>query len=147
MEDYLNEIKSNIDVYIKAVSGKKAKDILIIDLRGLSYIADFFVICTGMSSRQVSSVGEFILYELKKADIKPLGFEGIAEGHWVLLDYTDVVIHVFYEPIRTFYNLEGLWPDARKIRITSDSDGLIVYEVDNKHNENIYKKFKTEIIL
>jgi len=64
---------------------------------------------------QVTAIAEFVQRELKSKGIYPLGIEGLREGHWVLMDYADVIIHIFYEPIRTFYDLEGLWADAKRI--------------------------------
>jgi len=103
--------------YVKAVLGMKAFDVIVLDVRGLVSFADTFIICSGRSHRQVSAIGEFVEKELKGKGMKPLGVEGLRQGHWVLMDYGDVVIHVFYEPIRTFYDLEGLWSDARRIEI------------------------------
>ena len=105
--------------YVKAVKGKKATDLVVLDVRGLTSIADFFIICSGSSNRQVMAIAEFIQIYLKKHGIKPLGIEGIKEGHWVLLDYGHVIIHVFYEPLRSFYDLEGLWTDAKRITTNS----------------------------
>jgi ribosome-associated protein len=107
-----------LDRYVKAVLGMKAFDVVVLDLRGLASFADAFIICSGRSHRQVSAIAEFVERDLKAHGIKPLGIEGLREGHWVLMDYGDVVIHVFYEPIRIFYDLEGLWSDARRIEYT-----------------------------
>ena len=104
-----------VDVYVEAVLSMKAFDVVVLDLHGLTSFADTFIICSGRSHRQVSAIAEFVEKNLKEKGIKPLGIEGLREGHWVLMDYGDVVIHVFLEPIRTFYDLEGLWSDARRI--------------------------------
>jgi len=103
------------DLYIKAALGKKAMDLVVLDVRKLSSIADVFIICSGRSNRQVSAIAEHVQVDLKKHGIVPLSVEGKKEGHWVLLDYGHVVIHVFYEPVRSFYDLEGLWIDADRI--------------------------------
>ena len=105
-----------LDPYVNAVLGMKVLDVVILDVRGLASFADTFIICSGRSHRQVSAIAEFVEQHLKGQGIKPLGVEGLREGHWVLMDYGDVVIHVFYEPIRTFYDLEGLWSDAKRIQ-------------------------------
>ncbi|MFH2047175.1 MAG: ribosome silencing factor [Pseudomonadota bacterium] len=110
------EITPSFDLYIKAVLGKKAEDILALDLRGLTSLADAFIICTGSSNRQVTAIAEFIERFMKKSGIKALSVEGKNEGQWVLLDYGDVVIHVFYDTVRQFYDLEGLWSDAKRIK-------------------------------
>ncbi|MFH2065695.1 MAG: ribosome silencing factor [Pseudomonadota bacterium] len=101
--------------YVTAVLGKKIKGLTVLDVRKLTSIADVFMICSGSSNRQVTSIGEHIRRELKKNGIKPYHMEGIKEGQWVLLDYGNVIIHVFYEPVRSFYDLDGLWEDAGKI--------------------------------
>jgi ribosome-associated protein len=81
----------------------------------LTSFADVFIICSGRSNRQVSAIVDFIKTDLKKHNIKPLSIEGARDGHWVLMDYGHVIIHVFYEPVRQFYDLEGLWTDARRM--------------------------------
>jgi ribosome-associated protein len=106
-----------VDPYVKAVLSMKALDVVVLDLQGLISFADSFIICSGRSHRQVSAIAEFVEQNLKAKGIKPLGIEGLREGHWVLMDYGDVVIHVFFEPIRIFYDLEGLWSDARRIEV------------------------------
>ena len=90
-------------------------DLVVLDVRELTSVSDIFIICGGRSNRQVSAIAEHIQVNLKKHAIKPLSVEGKKEGHWVLLDYGHVIIHVFYEPVRTFYDLEGLWIDAKRI--------------------------------
>ena len=104
-----------LDLYIKAVLGKKAINVVALDVAELTSYADVFIICSGSSNRQVSAIADFIQTDLKKHKIKPLSVEGTQDGHWVLLDYGHVIIHVFYEPVRQLYDLEGLWIDARRI--------------------------------
>jgi len=104
-----------LDFYIKAVLEKKAQDLIVLDVRGLTDIADVFIICSGRSNRQVNAIADAAVASLKNHKIKPLSVEGTREGHWVLLDYGHVIIHVFYEPIRKFFDLEGLWADAKRI--------------------------------
>ena len=110
-----NSLDLTLDLYINAVMGKKALDLVVLDLRELTSFSDIFIICSGRSNRQVSAIAEYVQVNLKKHDIKPLSVEGKKEGHWVLLDYGHVIIHVFYEPVRAFYDLEGLWIDAKRI--------------------------------
>ena len=104
-----------LDLYVKAVLGKKALNVVVLDVAELTSYADVFIICSGRSNRQVGAIAEFIKTDLRKHKIKPLSIEGTRDGHWVLLDYGHVIIHVFYEPVRQFYDLEGLWTDARRI--------------------------------
>jgi ribosome-associated protein len=105
----------SLDLYINAVSEKKAQKLIVLDVRGLTSIADVFIICSGQSNRQVNAIADAAVASLKKHKIKPLSVEGTREGHWVLLDYGHVIIHVFYEPIRKLFDLEGLWVDAKRI--------------------------------
>jgi len=109
----------SLDLYVKAALGRKALGLVVLDVRELTSVADVFIICSGRSNRQVTAIAEFIITELKKAGKKPLSVEGKKEGHWVLLDYGHVIIHVFYESVRNFYDLEGLWVDAKRIKTKS----------------------------
>ena len=104
----------------KAALEKKALDVTVLDLSGLTVIADYFVICSGESTTQVKAVAEFIEQELAKKRIRPLGVEGAAHSHWILLDYVDVIIHVFEKETRAYYNLEKLWMDAKVAEINED---------------------------
>lgn len=115
----MSDVDPAVDLYVKAALGKKASGLLVLDVRGLTSIADIFIICSGRSNRQVSAIGEHIQTELKEKGIRPIGVEGMQDGHWVLLDYGHVIIHVFYESTRNFYNLEGLWADAERIETPS----------------------------
>jgi ribosome-associated protein len=109
----------SLDLYIKAILARKAIDVVVLDVADLTSYADIFIICSGRSNRQVNAIADFIKTELKKHKIRPLGVEGTKDGHWVLLDYGHVIIHVFYEPVREFYDLEGLWADAKRIMTPS----------------------------
>ncbi len=120
----IQDHEPHLDLYINAALGKKAEDVVILDVRGLTSIADIFIICSGRSNRQVMAIGDHIKENLKSHEIKPLSIEGLKEGHWVLLDYDHVIIHVFYESVRKFYDLEGLWVDAKRIK----TDALIELE-------------------
>jgi ribosome-associated protein len=94
----------------------KALDLVVLDVSGLSSFADFFVICSGKSSRQVQGISDNLRESLAKEKVKPLGIEGHREGQWVLMDYADVIVHIFYEPVRLLYDLESLWSEAKKVR-------------------------------
>ena len=114
-----HHLDPSLDLYVQAALGRKASGLVVLDVRKLSSIADVFIICSGKSNRQVTSIAEFIVSELKKQGIRPLSLEGVKEGHWALLDYGHIVIHVFYEPVRNFYDLDGLWIDAKRIKTES----------------------------
>jgi len=110
-------VDASLEVFFKAVLGRKAVNVVALDVRELTSIADVFIICSGRSSRQVSAIADHIERELRKQKSKPLSVEGGAEGQWVLMDYGFIVIHVFLESVRQFYDLEGLWSDARRIPV------------------------------
>jgi ribosome-associated protein len=107
----------------REASQLKAGDLVILDVRGLSSFADYFLICSGKSSRQVQGIADNLEANLADLGIKPLGIEGRSEGHWVLMDYVDVIIHIFYEPVRHFYDLESLWSDA--VRVVEATDAVV----------------------
>jgi len=104
----------------EAALEKKALDVTVLDLSGLTVIADYFVICSRESTTQVKAVAEFIEQEFAQKRIRPLGVEGAAHSHWILLDYGDVIIHVFEKETRAYYNLEKLWMDAKAVEINED---------------------------
>lgn len=109
-----------------AAHRKKALDLVLLDVGAISGYADYLVLASGRSTRQAGAVAEGIERALKKAGIKPLGLDGIKEGRWALLDYGDVVVHVFHQPVREFYDLESLWSDAPRVEVDEDLlDGLL----------------------
>ncbi len=114
-----DDLDSRLDLFVKAILGKKAESVVVLDVRGLTSIADAFIICSGRSNRQVSAVADHVERFLKQEGIRPLSVEGRKEGHWVLMDYGQVIIHIFYTETRTFYDLEGLWVDAKRITTAS----------------------------
>ncbi len=91
---------------------KKCEEVKILDLRGLTSVTDFFVIVTADSERKAKSAAEHIVDELKEDDERPLHVEGMDSMHWILIDYFDVVVHIFMPDERRFYDLESLWSDA-----------------------------------
>ena len=99
---------------------KKGKEITILDLKGLTDISDYFVIVTGESELHLKAITEFIEQELKKQGIRPWHREGQQNLNWILLDYIEVVVHIFKPHIRNFYSLEKLWGDARILRLEED---------------------------
>lgn len=101
----------------ESADDKKAFDIQVLDLRGLTFITDYFVICSCGSKTQVSAVTDGITERLAKAGRLPMHIEGGAEATWVLMDYGDVVVHVFEEQTRLYYGLEKLWADAPRVAL------------------------------
>jgi ribosome-associated protein len=105
---------------VNAVLEKKGRNIVVLNIKQLSSIADYLIICSGSSDRQVQSIASAIEENLKKEKVLPIGIEGDRIGKWVLLDYGDVLVHVFYEPVRGFYDLESLWPDVPRMEIDDE---------------------------
>ncbi|AGC42606.1 iojap family protein [Myxococcus stipitatus DSM 14675] len=99
---------------------KKALDVVILDVRGMTSYADYIVIASGESDRQVSAMAEHVQVQLKQGDEKAraLGTEGVETGQWVLLDYGEVVAHLFLADLRAHYDLEGLWADASREKVS-----------------------------
>jgi len=91
-------------------------------LKDLTFIADYYIICSADSTIHVRTIAENIEKVLRKSDIKPLGIEGLSYAHWVLIDYGDLIIHVFEEQTRLYYSLEKFWLDAPRIPINEDTD-------------------------
>jgi ribosome-associated protein len=100
---------------MKIIKERKAIDPVLFEVGKLTSIADFFLIASGHSSRQVQAISRHVSERMREEGFKPYGVEGVQEGHWVLMDYGDVVIHLFYQPVREIYDLEGLWIEAPRI--------------------------------
>ena len=96
----------------------KALEPVLLEVKNLCSFADYFILCSGGSKRQVSALAQQVEEELAKVKVKPLGVEGKEEGLWVLMDYNAVVIHIFFRELREFYDLEGLWAGAPKTLMT-----------------------------
>ena len=105
---------------VNAALEKKATDIVLLKVEGIVSYADYFLICAGRSDRQVQAIVQSIEAELKKRGHRALGVEGLSQGRWVLIDYGDVIVHVFQESIRRFYDLEGLWIEAPRVDIENE---------------------------
>ncbi|ACB84132.1 ribosome silencing factor [Natranaerobius thermophilus] len=114
MQDSL-QLAKNI---AKKLDDKKGKDIVLLKVKDITLIADYFVIVTGTSTTHIQSLAENLISSLKEEDdFSPLHKEGLAEGNWILLDYDSVLVHIFLEDTREFYNLERLWGEAEEITL------------------------------
>ena len=109
-----------------AALDKKAIDVIIFDNRAISTATDFFMICSGGSTRQVQAIADEVMDKLRAKGVKPSGVEGYEVSRWILLDYSDIVVHVFHEDTRKYYDIERLWEGAPRVDITSSkkSGGL-----------------------
>jgi len=109
------ELDPMLDLIVNAMLQRKVIAPVLLDVQELTSVADYFIVCSGSSNRQVAAIAQTIKRELKKYKFKPLSIDGIKEGQWVLMDFGHVVIHIFYDPVRNFYDLEGLWTDAARV--------------------------------
>lgn len=110
-----NEIKSIVKLIYKVLDEKKASDISVIDISGLSVIADYFIIASADNIRQTAALCDSVEDELAKAGITPKQIEGRSSSNWILMDYNDVILHIFDKENRLFYDIERIWKDGRKI--------------------------------
>lgn len=100
---------------LKFIEEHKALDPVLFDVGKLTSITDYFIIAGGNSSRQIQAIATHVQEMMRKEGFRTIGIEGLEEGHWVLMDYGDVVVHLFYQPVREIYDLEGLWIEASRI--------------------------------
>jgi len=107
---------------VKLLDDKKATDIVVLDVRELTSLGDYFVICSGTSNTQVRSLADELENTLAKMGVEPRRVEGDRASQWTLLDYSDVICHVFYHETRDFYCLERLWGDAPRLDISEFID-------------------------
>ncbi len=109
------------DLICKELDDKKAVDITVLNVRNLTVIADYFVICTGRSNKQVKSTAEYLIEKLEKEDgVKCLRHDGVEDGKWAVLDYGSVLVHIFNDDTRVFYCLEKLWTDGNNVEFYRD---------------------------
>jgi ribosome-associated protein len=101
----------------RAALDRKAYDLVVLDVAALTSIGDYFVICSGRSDTQVQAIAEGVRDHLAELGVRPLAVEGLERGQWVLLDYGDVVVHVFQVPVRHFYDLDRLWARAPHVEL------------------------------
>ena len=101
----------------RAALDRKAYDLVVLETGHLSSIADYFVICSGRSDTQVQAIAEAVEAHMAARGVRPLSVEGLPRAQWALIDYGDVVVHVFYVPVREFYDLERLWVRAPRVEL------------------------------
>jgi ribosome-associated protein len=102
---------------VEAALKKKSYDLVVLQIEHLASIADYFVIMSGRSTVQVAAIAQGVEQRLQAEGIAPLSVEGLMPGRWVVLDYNDVVLHIFYEPVRELYRLESIWSDAASVTL------------------------------
>lgn len=110
--------QEKLETIVKILDSKKAEDIQVIGITNLTIIADYFIIATGTSTTQVKSLADEVEFRLGELGVEPRGIEGIRSANWIVLDYDDIVVHVFYGDTRGEYQLEKLWADGEKVDIS-----------------------------
>lgn len=110
--------KEIIKTIVKALDSKRAEDIMAVGIRDLTIIADYFIIANGTSTTQTKALADAVEYELKKLGLEPARTEGYSAANWIILDYSDIVVHIFYKETRDFYKLEKLWSDGVNVDIS-----------------------------
>ena len=116
LEVSLTELPPLVARAAELAQERKAHDVLVLDLRGISSATDFFVLASGRSDVQVKAIAEHVRDELKQEGQSTVHVEGMQGGRWVLLDYIDMVVHVFHPQAREFYQLEHLWGDGKRVQ-------------------------------
>lgn len=107
----------HLEEAVRAVQGRKARDLSVLDLGGVSSFTDFFVICSGTSTRHTQSICDAVVAELKQNGVVPAHVEGYNQAEWILVDYLNFVVHIFLERAREFYDLERLWRKAERVAL------------------------------
>lgn len=113
----MNISKDMVKIAINALAEKKGEDIRIIDIRDVSVIADYFIIASGSNTNQVQAMTDAVEEALEKAGYKCRQIEGYQTANWILMDYNDIIVHIFCKEDRLFYDLERIWRDGRLIEV------------------------------
>lgn len=107
-----------IETTVRALDLKRAEDIQVIGIKDLTVIADYFIIANGNSTTQTKALADEVEYQLKEKGVMPTRTEGYQGAQWIVLDYSDIVVHVFYKETRQYYNLERLWSDGENVDVS-----------------------------
>ena len=110
--------QEKLEKIVQTLDKKKAEDIRVIGITNLTIIADYFIIATGTSTTQVKALADEVEYQLSQSGVEPKGSEGYRSSTWIVLDYADIVVHVFYRDTRNEYQLERLWADGEQVDIS-----------------------------
>lgn len=114
------QLTGEVDKAVRAALDKKASDVVILDLRGTPAFTDFFVLCSGQSTRQVKAIADAVEETLRASKIRPAHVEGYDRAEWILMDYFTFIVHVFTPQTRAFYSLERLWGDAERTEVSEE---------------------------
>ncbi len=106
--------ENNVEAAIEAMLDKQARNVVVLDLKGICSFSDQFILCSGTSTRQTQAIADGVDEKLRKSRIRPSHIEGYREAEWILMDYVDFVVHIFTESAREFYDLERLWRAGKR---------------------------------
>jgi ribosome-associated protein len=106
---------------VRAADSRKALDIKVLDLSGITSFTDYFVICSGSNSRQIQAIADEVSQRLKKRGELPISLEGYEQAEWILMDYADFIVHIFSAKAREYYDLERLWRQAKEVEIPAET--------------------------
>jgi len=115
------EISEMYNEIVTALEDKKARDLRVIDIQELTTVATYFIICSGTSTTHIKTLADEVEFRLREKGVNPLRLEGYNNARWILMDYGDIVVHIFHEEDREFYNLERLWRDGRPIPVENSN--------------------------
>ncbi len=118
-------MKEALKTALKAADDKKASDLVILDISSIASFANYFLICSGDSSRQIQAIADEVEEKLRHLGLRPSHVEGYRNAEWILMDYIDLVVHIFSKKARSFYDLERLWRDGKRI----DAEKLLAERV------------------
>ena len=107
----MSDLKTRLDALVHSLDDNHAIDITVIDVSKQTAVTDYMIICSGRSSRQVRAIAQHVMTDMKALGQPPIGYHGLDDGEWALVDFADFVVHVMQPATRAFYNIEGLWQD------------------------------------
>ncbi|HYK88622.1 MAG TPA: ribosome silencing factor [Acidobacteriota bacterium] len=108
-------MKDALKIALKAVDDKKASDLVVLDISGIASFADYFLLCSGDSSRQIQAIADEVEEKLRCQGLRATHIEGYRNAEWILMDYIDLVVHIFSKKARAYYDLERLWRDGKRL--------------------------------
>jgi ribosome-associated protein len=121
-----------MELAVRTIAGHKGIGLVVLEVTKVCSFADYFIVCSGNSRRHVLALAQYVEEALAQVGVKPLGVEGLQEGQWVLLDYNTMVIHIFLQQLREFYNLEDLWSEAPKTTIDLNSSVFSAFPISSQ---------------
>jgi ribosome-associated protein len=124
-----------LKIAVKAADDKKAHDLVVLDISPIASFADYFILCSGDSFRQMQAIADEIEKKLKACGIRPSHIEGYQNAEWILMDYLDLVVHIFSKDARVYYDLERLWRDGKKMDVNA-----LIQEKTPKQGQKRVKK-------